>query len=1720
MKLLAALALLGTVAVVAAFSVSTSNTDKQFTYQFTSQVLTGIPKLNSQYAGLRITALALIQIFPDLSIRIKLQDTKYKTYNDVLNLSEERDILSTEEVEVPSDIKTYLEAPFKVKADKNGVFDEIYTEAGEPEFVTNLKKSFLVGSFSLFLGQDLQSMLDTNTIQRNPQQMKTAFKTMEKSVIGECEVEYTVNKLPEYLAVEFEQKEQNTEAAKACQGKDYYEVIKATNLEKCKERPIYQHTYGARSKSDGSMGATSPYLAESSIMRTICCGTFEDPLYRKSTVENKFLTSPNGKFESTENIEVISRMTAVLKSIDPKATDIKDVTNPKLSHHLVYEFPSEDYWTSVTSGKPKDVQSQWHDANMIPQLPMLEMTSAHKSLYPNSLDAEKSKQLFVDTFVKFVDVSKQSPESSHAVQDVSGQVLDLTRLALTFSYADIKALWTMINANLHHDLAHKQSAQHVFMDLLSIAATNPCVKYVSESIKKQFITGETAAWIVANMIKSVKTPSEEVIQELTNLLKHSSVQTVKSLKATVAMSLTELVYKACIDETSSVFDYPARIFGKFCNKDSKVIQKDLLPYLVGELQAQKDQLQQHQPSTSAINSAIIYINALGNLGIDEASHALIEVVEGKMTLHTHPRSVAVYKLIRSAKRNPSVYRPIILSIIQNVAENDEVRMAAISVLPYTYPSSSDLQKLAIRTWFESSQQVSSYITSTLKSLKNLPLQTKMYQNIAQQAEQAHKLAKPLKTGIQTSHNIKISQFLDTLRAAVSLHLQYVNSEESAVPRRFYVKSDIESKSQIMEKIESSIYIQGSEVLIEKLYNLYKMIHQHKIKHESNIDIKNRMAKQPEAHVTLNMMGLQRLYSIDSQFIQDIIMQLTEEYTKDYKIDGIQKDFLKVLDLAGYQNIIPTVAGIPLYVQQRTPMVIATHASLMMVKSGAVEIKVKPVFNYKQSTLVGIFCPFTKKFLGAGVDTSLHVAVPLRADVGLHQGQLSVTLKTPIDVESQKVKPVFELKVRPYTTQKILDDTIPIQNSKDSKTIHSNNEKKMMQVQLGEKIGVDLKLKMESEHKFTDIASFIQDLSHHQPLTLLSLPLPLKSIKSHTISLIYNPSTSITKEASFLFSVGYGQFSRQNTRTMLSKFEGGSAITINAVALVRGHHEDTIKKIETHVTIGQNLGHHNAGEKSEIGLMASLKIAPNGKPFDLDIHASSKLHTPTAKWDKEAILQQDLKTKITIKADFGFRGEEKVSVSGHVHAIQSQAQKIYSKHSSAAKECETDISYGQKLSKSCKQTRTQAASLDVVEATIHIPAYISQNPQIKSLAELVKAFYWPYLSISQAQHQHWQQEQGMDKYVVQAKIHQLGQRMSLYFLSQEQQTEIKDLRLGNYMQGLLPISTIGNPMMNIVQKLTAHGAPSVCSVEGGKVTTFDNVQYEYQLNNCEHVIFKDCSPTNTVEVSMKKSAHVQYVKVLLDGNKYELELMKPLRSARAAGIVKVNGEQKHIQHGHHGKKQQKSEFVELEENYYLDENTYLTSYKDGVFAIVSKLYGMWVYADSESVEVKTFQHRWRNQACGLCGDLNDEKTADLKSAGSCIMSTPKLAAYSYMITDNKCQGIPAQHLKQYQEESAKCVKKEMVPTKVTQLLQQKPVVSRKHLVEEFFNRICISKFQVNVCESSTAPKEIIKKQVPYFCTSKDTRGATLQRMAEQGEKIQNVERFPTSYLRDTYQPIKC
>merc|ERR1712112_410919 len=225
----------------------------------------------------------------------------------------------------------------------------------------------------------------------------------------------------------------------------------------------------------------------------------------------------------------------------------------------------------------------------------------------------------------------------------------------------------------------------------------------------------------------------------------------------------------------------------------------------------------------------------------------------------------------------------------------------------------------------------------------------------------------------------------------------------------------------------------------------------------------------------------------------------------------------------------------------------------------------------------------------------------------------------------------------------------------------------------------------------------------------------------------------------------------------------------------------------------------------------------------------------------------------------------------------------------AKKCQQQNQQGEKLTEECKQARECAASVDKFDTSVKMPSYIAQNRYVKTAGEICKALALPY--ITKFESRPLSQNKQEYTYDLSIKIDPRGDKVSMKVEGDCDHVEMKNIRIPQSLKGLLPVNVQNTDAINILQKLTNGQAPSTCSIENGRqVKTFDNVEYqlnEQQLNNCEHVIFKDCSEDSKVQVSVEQQSSAKKVKVLIDNHEYEVEI--PSGGSRAT--VKVNGEQR-------------------------------------------------------------------------------------------------------------------------------------------------------------------------------------------------------------------------------------
>merc|ERR1719309_568098 len=173
-------------------------------------------------------------------------------------------------------------------------------------------------------------------------------------------------------------------------------------------------------------------------------------------------------------------------------------------------------------------------------------------------------------------------------------------------------------------------------------------------------------------------------------------------------------------------------------------------------------------------------------------------------------------------------------------------------------------------------------------------------------------------------------------------------------------------------------------------------------------------------------------------------------------------------------------------------------------------------------------------------------------------------------------------------------------------------------------------------------------------------------------------------------------------------EAGSAVTVNVQAALHGENYSVDRKVEAQVTVGQNKP-ESTEQETKLKMKFSVKNPNQQQPYDLYIDATKKVEGAANRWDKDAMMQEDIKAEVNIKAEFGMKNEARQTMEVEMKAERSAEQKAYAKNSEAWRQCDEDMARQHRFSESCREARHMAASLDKVDMELSLPKYISSNP---------------------------------------------------------------------------------------------------------------------------------------------------------------------------------------------------------------------------------------------------------------------------------------------------------------------------------------------------------------------------------------------------------------------------
>merc|ERR1719249_15360 len=425
--------------------------------------------------------------------------------------------------------------------------------------------------------------------------------------------------------------------------------------------------------------------------------------------------------------------------------------------------------------------------------------------------------------------------------------------------------------------------------------------------------------------------------------------------------------------------------------------------------------------------------------------------------------------------NPTEMRPILMSIIVNPVESAEVRIAAVSVLPF----STELQKLAIRSWMEPSEQVSSFIVSTLRSLALS--QVPELKTVGLKARSVLTLIKGQKFGLQYSHNVNFSSFIEYLRTLVNVRYELVNSKESLIPHKVSMKTVYYGPSNSMKFpiIEFSTYTYGMDFLLEKYLLFFSSeelstptIESQLKKITEELKLKTRELSTPFTFMHGVWGGIESSLYLDSEIVLESLEKLSKKFTQ-VSSTGHNVEFSHVgaTQFNEASTLMPTETGLPVLSSYSIPVVYSVKVSLKMSKimgnqAPSVTAKVMPVVSGKMNVIYGVVSPFTGEIIGSGVDMSLHAA-------------------TPVEVEASGRKiTALHAAVMPFSFKKNLIQVIPVTSSSQMRKISNGLMREPMTLEIPQTLGLSGQLMYQSENKFTDLYSYITKIVQHSPLTVV------------------------------------------------------------------------------------------------------------------------------------------------------------------------------------------------------------------------------------------------------------------------------------------------------------------------------------------------------------------------------------------------------------------------------------------------------------------------------------------------------------------------------------------------------------------------------------------------------------------------------------------------------------
>merc|ERR1711973_1016967 len=544
---------------------------KEYLFQYSGRLMSGIPELANQYSGLAINATVGLIAKSQTTLSLVVSAPKFVKINDVLNSEETvpstyggtnwRRMVLPEMLEVPEEFKRILAMPVLVELDgETGAIRAVKVSKSEPEGSVNYKK----GIVSLFQVK-MESSLSSNMV-------------MEETVSGKCLATYQANQLPEYMVKENPMLIPHPEA---CPEKKFYEVIRTVDFTNCEK----SSTFSFIRPGHFFQGQQSEIISRSSNTRYIACGSGSTGLTIQHIVNDGEF---NFQLMGTKTEKVVSGSLQTLRLKEVKAVSGSSIpmpVNPVTLKTLMFEYTEKAYGLttgSLVSGSGELLKEGRIPSSQVNNGKVLAKAIPKTMFQGLNSETTPSKSEFVNEIAKILKnvMLVVRGESTEKLTETQVNMLLLTAvrgMTTLESVQEIEILYTTLVNGLNKD--QSETMRQLFLDTVVMTGTPHSVEFFEKMVREGKATTHEINSFFMFLPRYIMTPTQQVLKRLFKLV--TEVESIKTVPTTYSLAmtgLTQLVHSACIAEDRKT-SYPVNVFGEFCTPESKIVQEVLIPHL-------------------------------------------------------------------------------------------------------------------------------------------------------------------------------------------------------------------------------------------------------------------------------------------------------------------------------------------------------------------------------------------------------------------------------------------------------------------------------------------------------------------------------------------------------------------------------------------------------------------------------------------------------------------------------------------------------------------------------------------------------------------------------------------------------------------------------------------------------------------------------------------------------------------------------------------------------------------------------------------------------------------------------------------------------------------------------------------------------------------------------------------------------------------------------------